>query len=155
MSPFDPPADRSGSSSLGLLERARELAESLKTASPRPLSPHDEALESGDKGDKREKALGNQGSRVSELSSLISLTVQDPEVAWRLEAMRGQVPTIGAIPFLVARDIQPAPGACQSCGDPLGVDQPYRCPPCVEAATLALRESWEVLVCKPADEARR
>jgi TubC N-terminal docking domain len=71
---------------------------------------------------------------------LALLTSEDDQVAWRLEAMRRQVPTSGPIPFLVARDIQPAPGACQSCGAPLGADQPYRCRPCVEAATLTLRE---------------
>lgn len=81
------------------------------------------------------------------------LEASDPEIAWRLDAMRNQVQTSGPIPFLVARNIRPAAGACQSCGDPLEVDQPYRCRPCVEAATLALRESRDVLVGKRRDEA--
>lgn len=84
---------------------------------------------------------------VAHKSELLTLLqAQDPEVQWRLEAMRRQVPTSGPIPFLVARDIQPAPKTCQSCGDALGAGQPYRCRPCVEAATLALRESRDVLL---------
>jgi hypothetical protein len=73
-----------------------------------------------------------------------------PEIAWRLDAMRGQVPSSGLIPFLVARNIQHAQGTCQSCGDPIGVDQLYRCRPCVEAAILAL-QGW----CPPDSHAGR
>ena len=83
------------------------------------------------------------------------LQAQDPEVQWRLDAMRGQVPTSGPIPFLVARDIQPAPGACQSCGDALNPGQPYRCRLCVEAAILALREFSAVLAGGRADGGTR
>jgi hypothetical protein len=79
------------------------------------------------------------------------LLVKDPEVLWRLDAMRGQIPTSGPIPFLVARDVEPAPGTCQSCGDPLTPGQVYRCCPCVEAATLALQESREIILGSPTD----
>lgn len=80
----------------------------------------------------------------------VRLAVADPEVAWRLDAMRRQVPSTGSIPFLVARTIQTALGTCLSCGDPLGFGQPYRCRPCVDAAILALRD------CRPsAPEAGR
>jgi hypothetical protein len=80
------------------------------------------------------------------------LQAQDPEVQWRLEAMRLQITPTGSIRLLVARDIQPAPGTCLSCGDPLVQEPLYRCHPCLEAATLALQESREVLLGRPRDE---
>lgn len=58
-------------------------------------------------------------------------------LAWRLEAMRPQVPKVAApIPLLVARPhVRPGIGHCSSCGDP----QPEagRCPLCVLAAWMA------------------
>ena len=74
------------------------------------------------------------------------LLADDPEVVWRIDAMRRQVPLRGPIPFLVARDVPPVPGTCLSCGDALALDQPYRCRPCVQAAILALREARQVLL---------
>jgi hypothetical protein len=63
------------------------------------------------------------------------------EVAWRIDAMRPQVPATGAIPLLLARpDAVRGSGRCCSCGDPLGPDERYRCRPCV-AAVIALLES--------------
>ena len=79
---------------------------------------------------------------VAQRSEVLALLVsEDAHVTWRLEAMRAQVPTTGPIPCLSAREIQPAPGACLSCGDPVPADQHYRCRGCVEAATLAL-QTW-------------
>ena len=74
------------------------------------------------------------------------LEAQDPEVRWRVEAMRRQVPAHGPIPFLIACNAPFVRGACLSCGDALASDRPYRCQPCVEAAILALRESREAVL---------
>lgn len=62
----------------------------------------------------------------------------DPEVAWRLEAMRKQVPPSGPIPDLIAREAPIRPGTCFSCGDPLTANQHYRCRPCAVAAAIAI-----------------
>lgn len=63
------------------------------------------------------------------------------EVAWRLNAMRSQVTATGAIPLLLARPGAPwEPDRCCSCGDPIGSDDRYRCPLCVEAAVAVLAE---------------
>jgi hypothetical protein len=65
----------------------------------------------------------------------------DPEVAWRAEAMRPQVPAMGPIPTLYARHLPPVPdGCCLSCGEPLPPGNRNRCEPCVQAAWLILRE---------------
>ncbi|MGO9179405.1 MAG: hypothetical protein ACLQBX_02160 [Candidatus Limnocylindrales bacterium] len=64
----------------------------------------------------------------------------EQEVAWRIDAMRPQVPAAGAIPLLLARsDAVRGSGKCCSCGDPLHPDERYRCGPCV-AATVAVLE---------------
>jgi hypothetical protein len=72
--------------------------------------------------------------------------VQAGEIAWRVAAMRPQIPLRGPIPFLVARlDLVTscAPGHCGSCGEPLHEGQRFRCSPCQEAAWLALNEVRE------------
>ncbi|MGE5618092.1 MAG: hypothetical protein ACM3US_02410 [Sphingomonadaceae bacterium] len=67
----------------------------------------------------------------------------DPEVAWRVEIMRPQVPRTGPIPFLVARDVAPQPDCCLSCGDPLPEGRHYRCAPCQRAVEIVLNEVRE------------
>ncbi len=66
------------------------------------------------------------------------LEPDDPEVAWRLEAMRKQVPPSGAIPDLISREAPIQPGTCFSCGDLLRGSQRYRCRPCAVAAAIAI-----------------
>jgi predicted RNA binding protein YcfA (HicA-like mRNA interferase family) len=71
---------------------------------------------------------------------------RDAEVAWRVEAMRPQIPPRGPIPFLLARlevTTPYAPGHCGSCGDPLDAGQRFRCSPCQQAAWQALNEVRE------------
>ncbi len=69
----------------------------------------------------------------------------DEEVAWRIEAMRPQVPRGGSIPVLLARpEAKTAPrGTCVSCGDPLAPDRTVRCAPCVAAVERVLNEVRE------------
>ena len=69
----------------------------------------------------------------------------DADVAWRVEAMRGQAPRHGPIPILLARpEARTAPpGTCLSCGDPLLPDRRGRCAPCVRAVEIVLNETRE------------
>jgi len=63
----------------------------------------------------------------------------EEEVAWRIDAMRPQVPPTGAIPLLLARPAADRPtGTCCSCGDQLGTGDRYRCQPCTAAAVVVL-----------------
>ena len=67
------------------------------------------------------------------------------DVAWRVEAMRPQVPATGPVPILLARpEARMAPaGTCVSCGDPLDVGRRVRCAPCVRAVERVLNEIRE------------
>jgi hypothetical protein len=81
------------------------------------------------------------GSHISE-KPVTSVTTVTPafqdQLAWRLEAMRRQVPQEGVIPDLIAREAPTQPGTCFSCGDPLKGNQQYRCRPCAVAAAIAI-----------------
>jgi hypothetical protein len=69
-----------------------------------------------------------------------SLTAVDPEVAWRVAAMRPQYLDHGPIGFLRARpDKLFDHDVCVSCGGPLSDRRP-RCGPCVEAVNIVLGE---------------
>lgn len=64
----------------------------------------------------------------------------DPEVRWRAEVMRQQLPPFPRpAPLLVARDVPYEPGHCLSCGDPLPAG---RCRACRAAVALVLAE-WQ------------
>ena len=80
-------------------------------------------------------------ARTGEVLAL--LAAEDAEVAWRVAAMRPQVPPRGPIPVLVARDVVPAPGCCPSCGDPRGEGRSLRCASCARAAWSVLHEVRE------------
>ena len=76
---------------------------------------------------------------LAEKPQVMQAHVDEQEVAWRVDAMRAQLPTRGALPLLLARlDVDRGSGSCCSCGDPLGRDERYRCRPCVTAAVAAL-----------------
>ena len=62
----------------------------------------------------------------------------DPELDWRIEAMRQQLRGTGPIPFLVAQDCPVQEGACLSCGVALAAEERYRCATCLKAAVLVL-----------------
>ena len=74
---------------------------------------------------------------------LALLAEEDAEVAWRVAAMRPQVPPREPIPVLTARATTPAPGRCDACGEPLGPGRAYRCEPCARAAWFVLHEVRE------------
>ena len=82
---------------------------------------------------------------IEHKADLIRLLGRDDEVAWRIEAMRPQVPRRGTIPSLLARpEAKHAPrGMCVTCGDPLPPDRPTRCAPCVRAVERLLNEIRE------------
>jgi len=67
----------------------------------------------------------------------------DPEVGWRVNAMRQQVTGSRALPLLVARTVPRfSPGRCLSCGDPAkDAEAGYsRCAACRTAAGLVAFE---------------
>lgn len=64
-------------------------------------------------------------------------------VAWRVEAMRPQVPLKGGMPYLKARPAaKGGPGLCPSCGDPSPAGT--RCGPCIEAAQRVSAEGRRI-----------
>jgi hypothetical protein len=72
---------------------------------------------------------------------LAALEREAREIAWRIEAMRRQLPERGAIPLLLARNVTGRPpGSCCSCGDPLAPGDRFRCQPCT-AAIIAVLEA--------------
>jgi hypothetical protein len=79
--------------------------------------------------------------RKREVSAL--LTAEDADVAWRVEAMRPQVPRRGAIPVLVAWEGVPGPGCCVSCGEHLSDGLKLRCSLCARATWAVLHEVRE------------
>ncbi len=59
----------------------------------------------------------------------------DPEVAWRVEAMRERLKTAGtALLFLTVREVPRGHPGCQSCGLALGLEEQTRCRYCARAA---------------------
>ena len=68
------------------------------------------------------------------------LSVEEPEIAWRVQAMRGQYrPGVGFFFLAARREFVDAPGCCLSCGDPLQ-GRKHRCPPCAQAAEIVVME---------------
>src|SRR5215213_2366280 len=74
---------------------------------------------------------------------LALLAAEDEHVAWRVEAMRSQVPQRGAIPLLVAREVEVDRGCCVSCGEPLREGLEFRCVLCSRATWVILHEIRE------------
>jgi hypothetical protein len=77
---------------------------------------------------------------------LALLEAADPEVAWRVAALRPQISARGPIRWLAARTDTPAtdaPRCCGSCGDPLPVGRRFRCVPCVRAIEIVLNAVQE------------
>jgi hypothetical protein len=67
--------------------------------------------------------------------------VDPAEIAWRVEAMRAQVPPHGPILTLCVRPDVPIPtpaGMCGSCGQPREASQTYVCRACQAAKALVL-----------------
>lgn len=76
---------------------------------------------------------------LAEKPGILRALADEQEIAWRIDAMRPQVTTQGAIPLLLARPgIRFPLGTCCSCGDPLTPDDRYRCRPCAAAVVHAL-----------------
>ena len=71
---------------------------------------------------------------------LSTLQEEEQEITRRVESMRRQLPSAGAIPFLTVRDGLPEErGACGSCGGAATGRGHYRCHLCAEAARRVLR----------------
>ena len=70
----------------------------------------------------------------------------DPEVVWRVAALRSQIPEHGAIGHLVVRPESPTINMlhhCATCGDPLAEGRRYRCILCQHAVWLAINTPVE------------
>jgi hypothetical protein len=74
---------------------------------------------------------------------LALLAAEDADVAWRVAAMRPQVPQRGPIPVVIAREGEPSSGCCVSCGEHLPAGVTFRCSACAQAAWLVLHEIRE------------
>ncbi len=72
--------------------------------------------------------------------ALLALLREEEALAWRIDAMREQIPAVGPVPFLVAvPNVASAPDTCLSCGDPIDlVGYVQRCRLCAAAAVRAL-----------------
>jgi len=115
---------------LTLLRQAREAGLRVGTDGDRLLI----------EGPRRLEAVA-RALLVEKPQVLRALSQEQDEIAWRVVAMRPQVPATGAIPLLLARPgIRFPLGTCCSCGDPLGPDDRYRCRPCADAAVAVLKE---------------
>lgn len=69
------------------------------------------------------------------------LSADDPEVIWRVVALRSQVPEKGPIGRLLARPQSLSigmAGRCATCGDVLHAGRRYRCGPCQHACWLVV-----------------
>jgi hypothetical protein len=65
----------------------------------------------------------------------------DPDIDWRIAAMRPQITAEGAIPLLLARPgANIGPTSCCSCGDRLRPDDHFRCQPCAKASIAVVAE---------------
>jgi hypothetical protein len=82
---------------------------------------------------------------IEHKDGLIRLLSLDDDVAWRIDAIRPQVPRTGTIPPLLARpEAKTAPrGMCVTCGELLIDGRPVRCAPCVSAIERVLNEVRE------------
>lgn len=66
---------------------------------------------------------------------LVQLAAEDPDVTWRVAAMRERAPPNGPIPFLVARHVRSdRTDLCLSCQTALADAASYRCTACRQAA---------------------
>lgn len=64
----------------------------------------------------------------------------DPEIAWRIDALRSRLPADGSLPReLTILGLDPEPGRCPSCGDPQTLGQTGKCTRCCLASVAVLR----------------
>jgi hypothetical protein len=65
---------------------------------------------------------------------------EDPEIAWRIDALRARLPDDGSLPReLTILDLTPEPGRGRSCGDPQPFGQTGTCTRCCLASVAVLR----------------
>ena len=88
-------------------------------------------------GDRRPASAGAKERGVALLAA------EDAEVAWRIDAMRPQVPQRGAIPVLVARERASGAGCLCLLRGAAARRVPFRCSLCARAAWVVLHEIRE------------
>lgn len=124
------------------LERLKQIH---KPATP-IVSAGDDGLEN------TEECVGHASAKSAKTGNTdplddARLNASDPEVAWRVEALRPYVRPYGPIWLPPVRPNVPllrdAPDHCASCGDPKPPAQRYHCLPCQHAQWLVLSEQRE------------
>jgi hypothetical protein len=74
-------------------------------------------------------------------TAVLAALAADPDVVWRVEAMRNVATPTGPLLFLNVRQLPAGPkGLCLSCGKTLPTHRNYRCDACVHAAQLVVQE---------------
>jgi hypothetical protein len=80
------------------------------------------------------------------LGIIALLMTGDSEVAWRVAAMASQIPEIGCVPLLVAREaVEPKKGECLSCGENLATGGRFICTFCGRAKNVVI----EIAMARP------
>jgi hypothetical protein len=65
----------------------------------------------------------------------------DPEIAWRIDALRARLSPDGSLPCqLTILGLPPEAGRCPSCGDPQPYRQTGKCTRCCLASVAVLRD---------------
>jgi hypothetical protein len=66
---------------------------------------------------------------------------EEPEVAWRIDALRARLPADGSLPReLTILGLPSRPGRCPSCGDPQPYGQTGKCTLCCLASAALLQD---------------
>jgi hypothetical protein len=111
----------------GVLAEARDVGLEVRAETDRLIV----------RGPRRHKAIARE-LLDRKLAVLDLLAQEEIALAWRVVAMRAQVPQRGPIPMLVAREVAVSPGNCLSCGEELAPGRTVRCALCVRAAQRVL-----------------
>lgn len=80
------------------------------------------------------------------LGIIALLMTGDSEVAWRVAVMASQIPEIGYVPLLVAREaVEPKKGECLNFGEKLATGDSSICALCGRARNVAI----EIVMARP------
>jgi hypothetical protein len=117
--------------------------EPVKHGTDRSTDPTKRSVQS-DRVDRLDRVDRSEAGYPSVTAGTYARPVDDGEIAWRVAAMRPQLPPRGPLLFLTARPGLPASAThCWSCGEPLLPGQQYRGTACARAVRQLLDEIRE------------